>query len=199
MAVYDMPEVKATLTITYIIDANGTIEITQTMDATEGEKISDLFRFGMEMQLPYAMDNSRYYGRGPIENYIDRKLSQNIGIYSQTAEEQFYPYIRPQETGTKSDIRWWEQTTKEGCGLRISSSQPFYAGAIHYSIDKLDDGDDKEQRHSYQVKKSKYTHLTIDSEHYGMGGVNSWGAWPLPQHRVNYGDKTMTIVVKPIK
>ena len=199
MAVYDMPEVKATLTITYIIDANGTIEITQTMDATQGEKISDLFRFGMVMQLPYAMDNSRYYGRGPIENYIDRKLSQNIGIYSQTAEEQFYPYIRPQETGTKSDIRWWEQTTKEGCGLRISSSQSFYAGAIHYSIDKLDDGDEKEQRHSYQVKKSKYTHLTIDSEHYGVGGVNSWGAWPLPQHRVNYGDKTMTIVVKPIK
>ncbi len=71
-----------------------------------------MMRFGVVMQLPYTMDHSEFYGRGPIENYSDRKYSQLLGIYHQTADEQFYPYIRPQETGTKSDIRWWRQADR---------------------------------------------------------------------------------------
>ena len=198
-AVYDMPDVKAALTIAYTIAPDGTIGVEQKMDATEGEKISDMFRFGMLMQLPYNMDKSQFYGRGPIENYIDRKGSQNIGIYSQTADEQFFPYIRPQETGTKSDLRWWQQTDKAGKGFRISSDNVFSASALHYSIDDLDEGDEKEQRHSYEMPKSKYTELCIDKEQFGLGGENSWGAWPLPQHRLGYADKTFNFVITPVK
>lgn len=198
-AVYDMPDVKATLTITYTIAPDGTMGVEQTMDATEGEKVSDMFRFGMLMQLPFQMDNSTFYGRGPIENYIDRKGSQNVGIYSQTAEEQFFPYIRPQETGTKSDIRWWQQTDKAGKGFRITSGNLFSASALHYSIDDLDEGEEKEQRHSYEVPLSKYTELCIDKEQFGVGGENSWGAWPLPQHRLGYADKTFSFVISPVK
>ena len=198
-AVYDMPDVKATLTITYTIAPDGTMGVEQTMDATEGEKVSDMFRFGMLMQLPFQMDNSTFYGRGPIENYIDRKASQNVGIYSQTAEEQFFPYIRPQETGTKSDIRWWQQTDKAGKGFRITSGNLFSASALHYSIDDLDEGEEKEQRHSYEVPLSKYTELCIDKEQFGVGGENSWGAWPLPQHRLGYADKTFSFVISPVK
>ena len=198
-AVYDMPDVKATLTITYTIAPDGTMGVEQTMDATEGEKVSDMFRFGMLMQLPFQMDNSTFYGRGPIENYIDRKGSQNVGIYSQTAEEQFFPYIRPQETGTKSDIRWWQQTDKAGKGFRITSGNFFSASALHYSIDDLDEGEEKEQRHSYEVPLSKYTELCIDKEQFGVGGENSWGAWPLPQHRLGYADKTFSFVISPVK
>ena len=198
-AVYDMPDVKATLTITYTIAPDGTMGVEQTMDATEGEKVSDMFRFGMLMQLPFQMDNSTFYGRGPIENYIDRKASQNVGIYSQTAEEQFFPYIRPQETGTKSDIRWWQQTDKAGKGFRITSGNFFSASALHYSIDDLDEGEEKEQRHSYEVPLSKYTELCIDKEQFGVGGENSWGAWPLPQHRLGYADKTFSFVISPVK
>ena len=198
-AVYDMPDVKAALTITYTIAPDGTMGVEQTMDATEGEKVSDMFRFGMLMQLPFQMDNSTFYGRGPIENYIDRKGSQNVGVYTQTAEEQFFPYIRPQETGTKSDIRWWQQTDKAGKGFRITSGNLFSASALHYSIDDLDDGEEKEQRHSYEVPQSKYTELCIDKEQFGVGGENSWGAWPLPQHRLGYADKTFSFVISPVK
>ena len=198
-AVYDMPDVKAALTITYTIAPDGTMGVEQTMDATEGEKVSDMFRFGMLMQLPFQMDNSTFYGRGPIENYIDRKGSQNVGIYTQTAEEQFFPYIRPQETGTKSDIRWWQQTDKAGKGFRTTSGNLFSASALHYSIDDLDDGEEKEQRHSYEVPQSKYTELCIDKEQFGVGGENSWGAWPLPQHRLGYADKTFSFVISPVK
>ena len=198
-AVYDMPDVKAALTITYTSAPDGTMGVEQTMDATEGEKVSDMFRFGMLMQLPFQMDNSTFYGRGPIENYIDRKGSQNVGIYTQTAEEQFFPYIRPQETGTKSDIRWWQQTDKAGKGFRITSGNLFSASALHYSIDDLDDGEEKEQRHSYEVPQSKYTELCIDKEQFGVGGENSWGAWPLPQHRLGYADKTFSFVISPVK
>ena len=198
-AVYDMPDVKAALTITYTIAPDGTMGVEQTMDATEGEKVSDMFRFGMLMQLPFQMDNSTFYGRGPIENYIDRKGSQNVGIYSQTAEEQFFPYIRPQETGTESDVRWVQQTDKAGKGFRITSGNLFSASALHYSIDDLDDGEEKDQRHSYEVPQSKYTELCIDKEQFGVGGENSWGAWPLPQHRLGYADKTFSFVISPVK
>ena len=168
------------------------------MNTTKDAKVSSMFRFGMLMQLPYNMDKSHFYGRGPIENYIDRKYSQNIGIYTQTADEQFFPYIRPQETGTKSDLRWWEQTDKAGKGFRITSDNVFDASALHYSINDLDEGTEKAQRHSYQVPQSKYTELCIDKEQFGIGGENSWGSWPLPQHRISYGDKTFTFVISPI-
>ncbi len=200
VAVYDMPDVSARLTMTYeIMDEKGQMTITEKMDATEGAKVSDLFRFGLVAQLPYAMDQSRYYGRGPVENYSDRKDCMRLGIYSQTADQQFYPYIRPQENATKSDMRWWQQTDNGGFGLRVASVAPFYASALHYNISDLDDGMEKHQRHSYQVPKANTTNLFIDGEHYGVGGTNSWGAWPLEKYRIHYGDKTFTVTLTPVE
>ncbi|CCY84571.1 beta-galactosidase [Prevotella sp. CAG:1185] len=201
VAKYDMPAVKATLTLTYAISADGSMKITEKMDATEGEKVPTMFRFGMLMQMPYGIDRSTFYGRGPIENYADRKESQNVGIYSQTADEQFFPYIRPQENGTKSDLRWWRQTDANGFGLEVSNAGLFSASALHYNIEDLDDGDDKEQRHSPQVPKSKFTNLIIDMAQTGVGGVDSWSmnGFALPKYRVEYGDKEFTFVLKPLK
>ena len=158
-----------------------------------------MFRFGLVMQLPYDMDKSQFYGRGPVENYCDRKESQRIGIYEQTADEQFYPYIRPQETGTKADMRWWNQTNAAGFGLRVSSDAPFYASALHYDIETLDDGDGKEQRHPEQMQRSKYTNLYLDGEHAGVGGINSWGydARALPKYQVKYGEKVFSLTFSP--
>jgi len=146
------------------------------------------------------MDESEFYGRGPIENYADRKFSQNIGIYKQTADEQFYPYIRPQETGLKSDIRWWKQSDDKGFGIKVKGSGAFCASALHYDTAELDDGEEKDQRHSPQVIKSKFTNLFLDMEHAGVGGINSWnkGAQALPQYRVAYGDKEFTFVITPL-
>ena len=195
---FDMPEVQGQMDITYVVFANtGAVKVTEDFKATEGAKVSDMFRFGMLMQMPYTMEKSNYYGRGPIENYSDRKDCMRIGVYTDDADNQYFPYIRPQESGTKSDIRWWKQTDTTGLGLQVKSCTPFYASAIHFDTEELDDGDDKEQRHSFDLKKSKFTNLFLDSAHMGVGGENSWGAWPLEKYRVHYGNKTFTFTLIP--
>lgn len=206
VAVYDMPQVSATLTMTYRIENDkGDMIISESLDTSDSVKVSDMFRFGVVAQLPYDMDQSEYYGRGPIENYADRKDCMRMGIYRQTSDEQFYPYIRPQETGTKSDMQWWKQTNANGFGCLIENLTPaniitdgFYASALHYDISDLDEGIEKHQRHNYQIPKSKHTNLFLDSEHYGVGGTNSWGAWPLEKYRVHYGNRTFTFRIRPI-
>ena len=195
---FDMPEVQGQMDITYVVFANtGAVKVTEDFKATEGAQVSDMFRFGMLMQMPYTMEKSNYYGRGPIENYSDRKDCMRIGVYTDDADNQYFPYIRPQESGTKSDIRWWKQTDATGLGLQVKSCTPFYASAIHFDTEELDDGDDKEQRHSFDLKKSKFTNLFLDSAHMGVGGENSWGAWPLEKYRVHYGNKTFTFTLIP--
>ena len=195
---FDMPEVQGQMDITYVVFANtGAVKVTEDFKATEGAKVSDMFRFGMLMQMPYTMEKSNYYGRGPIENYSDRKDCMRIGVYTDDADNQYFPYIRPQESGIKSDIRWWKQTDATGLGLQVKSCTPFYASAIHFDTEELDDGDDKEQRHSFDLKKSKFTNLFLDSAHMGVGGENSWGAWPLEKYRVHYGNKTFTFTLIP--
>ena len=195
---FDMPEVQGQMDITYLVFANtGAVKVTEDFKATEGAKVSDMFRFGMLLQMPYTMEKSNYYGRGPVENYSDRKDCMRIAIYSDEADNQYFPYIRPQESGTKSDIRWWKQTDATGLGLQVKSCTPFYASAIHFDTEELDDGDDKEQRHSFDLKKSKFTNLFLDSAHMGVGGENSWGAQPLEKYRVHYGNKTFTFTLIP--
>ena len=149
--------------------------------------------------MPYNYDQSTYYGRGPIENYADRKECMLIGKYGQSADEQFFPYIRPQETGTKTDIRWWHQTNQAGFGLRIQACKPFTASALHYNLLDLDEGQEKAQRHSPQVPKSKYTKLYIDMVQTGVGGINSWNkdAQALPQYRVKYEDRSFSFWLIP--
>ena len=200
-AVYDMPDVKAQLTLTYHISGDGRIKVVEQLKTDKDAKQPDMARFGMVMQLPYEMERSAYYGRGPIENYGDRKLSQRIGIYNQTADEQFYPYIRPQENGLKSDVRWWNQTTAQGKGMRIEAVEPFSVSALHYAIEDLDEPKPtKGQRHSTQVPKSKYTNLCIDGAHTGVGGANSWSNWglALSKYRVPYQDRTFTFQFVPL-
>lgn len=198
-ATYDMPEVEATLKLTYEVSPGGTLCVTESMIANDTAKVADLPRFGMVLQMPYSMDKSTFYGRGPIENYSDRKLSQRVGIYTQTADEQFYPYIRPQETGTKTDIRCWQQAGMMGPVLNIYSDTLFTASALHYDIDELDEGMNKAQRHPEQLQKSKFTNLFLDLVQAGVGGQNSWNrdALALPAHRVHYGNRTFQFMLQP--
>ena len=196
---YDMPDVSAKLTMIYSFNEDGRMNVTEKMTVDNTKKVSNMFRFGVVMQLPKLMNKSTFYGRGPIENYADRKESQNIGIYTQTADEQFYSYIRPQETGTKSDIRWWKQTTPAGVGLEITSA-PFSASALNYEIKDLDEGNDKHQRHCPEVPVSPYVNLYLDMAQTGVGGIDSWSgnAEALPKYRVNYGDKEFHFTISPV-
>lgn len=197
-ASYAMPSVEGKLQMTYVVNGNGAVKVTENFTATKGAKVSDMFRFGMQMQMPLAYDAIEYYGRGPIENYSDRKHSTLIGIYNQKVADQFYPYVRPQETGTKSDIRYWKQLNNAGNGLEFLAEIPFSASALNYSIESLDGGMDKAQTHSPEIEKADYTNVCIDKAQLGLGCVNSWGALPLPEYRVPYADYSFTFMMKPV-
>lgn len=197
-AEYDIASVSAKLYLTYTINNQGAVKVTQKMVADKSAKVSDMFRFGMQMPMPESFENIVYYGRGPVENYIDRNHSTDIGIYSQTVTEQFYPYIRPQENGTKTDIRWWKLFNEEGKGLMFVAEKPFSASALHYTMESLDDGSEKNQRHSNEVVPSKLTNLLIDKVQQGLACVDSWGAIPRPEYRIPYDDYEFTFIMTPI-
>ena len=149
--------------------------------------------------MPKSMDISTFYGRGPVENYSDRSSGAFIGEYVLASAEQAHAYIRPQETGTRSDIRSWSQTNQGGVGLTITSGAPFYASATDYSIESLDDGDAKGQNHFQEVAKADYVNLLIDSEQTGVGGITSWGAFPLDPYRLPFAPRSITVLLTPTK
>jgi beta-galactosidase len=197
-AEYEIKEVSAKLNLTYWISSAGTITVNQKLLADKETKVPDLFRFGMKLVMPKFFDQIEYYGRGPVENYIDRNSSQFLGIYNQSVDNQFYPYIRPQETGTKTDIRWWKQVDRAGKGFEFESIEPFSASALYYTVESLDDGDEKDQRHSPEVPKSDYTNVCIDKVQMGLGCVNSWGAKPLDKYLLHYQDYEFIFRITPI-
>jgi beta-galactosidase len=197
-AAYDLAAVTAKLFLTYQITDDGKIKVTQKMQADKTAKIPDLFRFGMQLQMPKEAGCIKYYGRGPFENYIDRNNSSPIGLYNQTVDEQFYPYIRPQETGTKTDVRWWQQMNKGGTGIRFYSDTTFSISALHYAIESLDDGWEKHQRHSPLVPPVNYTNICIDKVQMGLGCVTSWGALPIEKYRLHYGDYEFSFIMDPV-
>ena len=198
-AKYDMPEVSAKLALTYRINKYGAVEVSQQMTAGKGVEVPNMFRFGMRAELNKRLTNIQYYGRGPIENYSDRKTSTFIGRYNQTVEEQFFPYIRPQETGTKSDIRWWNQVNRAGNGVQFVAEAPFSISALNYSIESLDEGLEKTNRHSELIDPTDYVNLCIDKVQMGLGCVTSWRTLPLDQYMLPYQDYGFKFVIKPVQ
>lgn len=196
---YEIKEVYAKLYLTYLINNDGAVKVTQKLVADKEAKVPNFFRFGMQMQMPKSFEKIEFYGRGPIENYIDRNNSQFLGIYNQHVTDQFYPYIRPQETGTKTDIRWWKQLNLAGKGLEFVADSPFSASALHYTIESLDDGDFKDQRHSPEVPQANFNNVCIDKVMMGLGCVNSWGATPRSEYQLKYQDYEFTFLMKPVK
>ncbi|MDO9153386.1 MAG: glycoside hydrolase family 2 TIM barrel-domain containing protein, partial [Paludibacter sp.] len=197
-AVYDLKSVSAKLLMSYIIDPEGSIVVTQKLQSSDTAKVSDMFRFGMQLQMPLSFNAVEYYGRGPYENYADRNNSSNIGLYRQSVAEQFFPYIRPQENGTKTDIRYWKMLNKVGKGLKFTAEGDFSASALNYSIESLDDGHDKDQQHSPEVPLSNFTNVCIDKMQMGLGCVTSWGALPLPQYRIPYKNYEFSFKMTPV-
>lgn len=197
-AEYEMKSVSAKLNIEYTVNNVGAVKVTQKKISDKSAKVADMFRFGMQLVMPESFEKIIYYGRGPIENYSDRNHSADLGIYNQTVTEQFYPYIRPQENGTKTDIRWWKLLNNEGKGLIFVSESPFSASALHYTIESLDDGEQKDQRHSFEVEPSPLTNFLIDKAQQGLACEDSWGAIPLPQYRLPYGDYEFTFIMTPV-
>ena len=199
-AEYEMPSVFAgtKLQLTYEINNRGAVKVYQKLVAEKGAKVSNIFRFGMQMVMPKSFENISYYGRGPVENYIDRKWATELGVYNQTVTDQFYAYIRPQENGNKTDIRWWKLLNEAGSGLQFVAEVPFSASALHYTIESLDSGWEKKQEHSNEVEPADLTNFLIDKVQMGLGCVDSWGAIPREEYMLPYGDYEFTFIMQPI-
>ena len=193
---YKIGFTDASVRMEYRINERGEMEITETLVPGE-DTLPGLFRFGVQIPMPKSFENLEYYGRGPYENYLDRKESAFLGIWKQTVTEQFYPYIRPQETGTKSDIRWLRLSNAAGRGVEIRAEKPFYASALHYYVNALDDGADKHNRHSEFLKEDDVTNLLIDGRQMGLGCINSWSETPLPEHMLPFGEYSFHFTLRP--
>lgn len=197
-ASYDIRNVSARLLLTYTINNQGVVKVSQKLEASKEARVSEMFRFGMQLPMPQDFEYLTYYGRGPIENYSNRNHGTPIGLYRQTVSEQFFPYIRPQETGTKTDLRWWQLTKAGGRGLKFVAEAPFSASALHYAIETLDDGPYKRQSHSCNLEEDDVTNVLIDKVQMGLACIDSWSAVPEPQFRIPYGDYEFTFIMMPV-
>ncbi|MEO6949530.1 MAG: glycoside hydrolase family 2 TIM barrel-domain containing protein [Ginsengibacter sp.] len=196
---YSLPDVYAKLNISYELNGAGEIKVTESMLADNTQKVPMMFKFGMQMMLPKKYDQMEWYGRGPTENYWDRKDAAFVGLYKMSVGDQFFPYIRPQETGNKTDVRWVKLTDKKGTGLWLGGDTVLNISARHYLDEDLDDGLQKHNRHSAELRERDLTTLNIDLQQTGVGGINSWGSLPLKQYRLEYKNYSYSFVIRPVK
>ena len=202
-AIFDMPEVKAQLELRYRINSEGEVAVTEKMTTDKEAKVADLFRYGMQLQMPAAFSKLEYYGRGPEENYIDRHSSSFIGKYEANVKDEYYPYIRPQESGNHTDIRYFSifnPTT--GKGITFEGYAPMECSAIPYLVDDLDSGIEKNHawgQHSGDLVEKGLVQLHIQQRQYGLGCIDSWGAKPMNKYRMHYQDRSFSFVIKAKK
>ena len=178
-----LSDIQVPYTMEYLVRDNGTVIVTGSIDLT-GTKLPELPRFGMRMELHQPYENLTYYGRGPFENYIDRYSGAFIGRYEDKVENQFYWYIRPQETGNKTDVRWLTLLDSGGLGVKITGLQPISFSALHFSPEDLDPGLTRKLQHTIDIVPQKNIFLHVDLKQRGLGGDNSWGMYPHNEYRL---------------
>ena len=200
---FEMPEVKAQLMLRYRINAAGEVAVTEKMTTDKEAKVADLFRYGMQLQMPAAFSKLEYYGRGPEENYIDRHSSSFIGKYEANVKDEYYPYVRPQESGNHTDIRYFSifnPTT--GKGITFEGYAPMECSAIPYLVEDLDAGIEKEHawgQHSGDLIEKGLVQLHIQQRQFGLGCIDSWGSSPMEKYRMHYQDRCFSFVIKAKK
>lgn len=199
-AQYLMPASGATLRLTYIIDRDGKVVYRQRLTKGNKEEAPKyMFRYGIHLEMPKDFSYVSYYGRGPLENYVDRQTNSMIGKYTSTVAEQFYNYIRPQETGLKSDVRYWMVVDRHGEGLGFIANQSLYASTLEYSIDSLDEYPRYQNRHTEFVEKDPNSqHVQVDWLHMGLGCINSWGLLPLEKYMIPYANYDKELTIYPV-
>ena len=200
---FEMPEVKAELMLRYRINAAGEVIVTEKMTTDKEAKVADLFRYGMQLQMPASFSKLEYYGRGPEENYIDRHSSSFIGKYEANVKDEYYPYVRPQESGNHTDIRYFSifnPTT--GKGITFEGYAPMECSAIPYLVEDLDAGIEKEHawgQHSGDLVEKGLVQLHIQQRQFGLGCIDSWGSSPMEKYRMHYQDRCFSFVIKAKK
>ena len=204
---------KAAVSVFYHVASDGSLSIVEKMSDAGGlGEAPDLFRFGMAFAMPDAYDRLDFFGLGPWENYIDRRSGALLGRYQQKVADQYhYGYVRTQESGTHTGLRFFRILDEGGNGLELLSPVDFSASALPYSIADLDvaaaEGDAPRMnhngqfgvpRHPQELKTSGNTYVHVDAVQMGVGGINSWGAMPLKQYRLPACEREFRFVLRPV-
>lgn len=193
---YRLPVGDSIQKISYHVFGNGEIVITSSFKPGDID-LPDLPRYGMYMQVPETFSLVEWFGRGPHESYADRKHSARIARFSGPSNEQFYNYIRPQETGNKADVRWIALSNPNGIGLLAVGDQPLNASVYPFDHADFDDGVPARHRHSYDLVEKPYLTLNLDHKMMGVGGDTSWGAVIHPQFLVPAEEYSYRIRLQP--
>lgn len=197
VAKYDNNEDSLSVNLIYTINSAGEVEVQMAME-TDARGLPEIPRFGMKMKLIGELDQVEWYGRGPHESYSDRKTGAAIGRYSGTVWEQYFPYVRPQETGNKTDVRWLAIANEGGFGL-LAAGQPLLSTSVHQYDDEMLDFVSKSYRHGRTwVKPDDIVTWNIDWKQMGVGGDNSWGARPHAAYTIEPGSHTYSFTLVPL-
>lgn len=162
-------------------------------------ELPELPRFGSYLQIPDSFDQLSWFGRGPHENYCDRNTSAFIGKYKSTVDEEYFPYIRPQENGHKTNCRWVGLQNKAGQGILFIGEPLLSFSALYFSTNQLDQGNKSNYKHTVDLNKENHISVQMDYKQMGVGGDDSWGARPHPQYQLPYGEYTYSYIIRPIE
>lgn len=199
-ATFDLPAVQGQIVVDYTINALGEITVSNQLLNIKAD-LPHLPRFGNSFILKDEYQTVNWFGRGPHENYQDRKTSALVAKYTASVADLYFSYIRPQENGYKTDVRWVSFTNKEGKGIKVESSKLLSFSAHHQYNDDFDDGEKKMQRHSTDIKKRDLVNINIDYGQTGVGGDNSWSPKGLAneKYRVKAQNLQYSYKIMPIK
>jgi|WetSurMetagenome_2_1015567.scaffolds.fasta_scaffold00688_11 beta-galactosidase len=190
----------------YKVYGTGDIVITNSFEKISG-KIPEIPRMGMQMQLPAEFMNLKWFGRGPQENYCDRKTAADVGLYSSTVADQYVPYVRPSENGYKTDTRWLSLTDENGNGILVTGDPLICFSALNNLHDDFESPGKLSQyrkdaksanTHINSVKPRALVNLNVDLGQMGVGGDNSWGAPIHKQYRLLEGKYEYSFRIRPV-
>jgi beta-galactosidase len=185
-SVAHVPAGDATQKFVYAIFGDGVIHVVSTFDATD-PKVIDMPRVGMQMRIPGEFRTVTWFGRGPQENYWDRHLGAAVGLYTDKVDDLWFPYIEPQETGNRTDVRWVTFTDAGGFGLKASGLPTLYFSAWPFTMDELEHYKPPStvgHRHPSEIVMAKDITVNLDYRQMGVGGDDSWGALPHAEFRL---------------
>jgi beta-galactosidase len=193
-----IPAGDTPLTLTYTMAPDGTLQVGMRLEPVAGADVPRMPRFGMRTELPARYHRAEWFGRGPMESYLDRKSAAHVGRWSLDVAAWAHPYVRPQETGNRTDVRWITLVDDDGRGVRIEGEPLLEVTAIPFARDDLDPGDAKAQRHWGELRPRDRVYLNVDLHQMGVGGINSWGPTALPEYSVPYGELAYRFRMRPI-
>ena len=176
----------------YQVFGDGSIQVDMSLDISDTE-LPEVPRIGMRLQLPYEYNKVSWYGRGPFENYVDRKQATDIGHYQANVADLETPYIVPQENGNRTDVRWMSFRNEEGAGLKFIGTQPLEMSAHHYTLEDLD----AFIKHRFELANRALVEVNVDLGQQGVGGDNSWGNKPLEKYRFMGDSYSYSFILKP--